>query len=265
MNRGPGEKIASGWLRAINAVAGTSDNLCAMGASVAIVNHLYTELTVGQSVSDTHVFSARDVELMSALSGMPAEGQGWNGVVLAFVVGERFPGPGSVPLALELSVLKPLAIGTTIVTTLTVREKRPPDVVVLDIIANDRDSGEPVFGGVMTVRAPAEKLCLSCDDLPDVRVHEHLRHRQLISRCAGLKPALTAVVHPCDASSLAAAVEAAREGLIIPVLVGPEAKIRAVAAAERLDINAFRLASFRIATLQRRRPWRWRAGEKLKP
>jgi phosphotransacetylase len=36
-------------------------------------------------------------------------------------------------------------------------------------------------------------------------------------------------------------VEAAREGLIIPILVGPEAKIRAVAGSEKLDISAFRL------------------------
>ena len=115
--------------------------------------------------------------------------------------------------------------------------------MVLEIATCNSDSGELVCSGVATVKAPAEKLCLSCADLPDISVHEHLRHSQLIGRCAGLKPALTAVVHPCDLSSLTAAVEAAREGLIVPVLVGPEAKIRAVAAAEKLDISAFRLVS----------------------
>ncbi|MGZ5926644.1 MAG: bifunctional enoyl-CoA hydratase/phosphate acetyltransferase, partial [Rhizomicrobium sp.] len=72
---------------------------------------------------------------------------------------------------------------------------------------------------------------------------DHARHAALIRRCAGLKPAVTAVVHPCDAPSLAAAVEAAREMLIIPVLVGPEAKIRAAAEAAQLDISGFRLLS----------------------
>ncbi|HEY8255790.1 MAG TPA: bifunctional enoyl-CoA hydratase/phosphate acetyltransferase, partial [Rhizomicrobium sp.] len=45
------------------------------------------------------------------------------------------------------------------------------------------------------------------------------------------------------APSLTAAVEAAREKLIVPVLVGPEAKIRGAAEAARLDISAFRLLS----------------------
>lgn len=72
---------------------------------------------------------------------------------------------------------------------------------------------------------------------------EHTRYAALMRRCAGLKPAVTAVVHPCDAPSLAAAVDAAREKLIVPVLVGPEAKIRGAAEAARLDISAFRLLS----------------------
>ena len=69
------------------------------------------------------------------------------------------------------------------------------------------------------------------------------RHANILARCAGLKPALMAVVHPCDAPSLSAAVEAANAGLIVPVLVGPEEKIRAVAASAALDIAKFRLVS----------------------
>ena len=69
------------------------------------------------------------------------------------------------------------------------------------------------------------------------------RHASILARCAGLKPALTAVVHPCDAPSLSAAVEAANAGLIVPVLMGPEEKIRAVAASAALDIAKFRLVS----------------------
>src|SRR5580698_5106671 len=69
------------------------------------------------------------------------------------------------------------------------------------------------------------------------------RHAAILARATGLKPALTAVVHPCDAPSLSAAVEAANAGLIVPVLVGPEAKIRAVAADSGLDISKYRLVS----------------------
>jgi phosphate acetyltransferase/phosphate butyryltransferase len=49
------------------------------------------------------------------------------------------------------------------------------------------------------------------------------------------------VVHPVDRNALLGAVEAAQAGLIIPILVGPEAKIRSVAQAEGLDLSAYRL------------------------
>jgi phosphotransacetylase len=69
----------------------------------------------------------------------------------------------------------------------------------------------------------------------------HRLFRQLMARCAGLAPLPTAVVHPCDAPSLAGAVEAAAAGLITPILVGPEAKIRAAAAQAVLDISGCRI------------------------
>ncbi len=63
----------------------------------------------------------------------------------------------------------------------------------------------------------------------------------LLARCAGLPPVPTAVAHPCDEASLSAAADAAAQGLIAPILVGPEAKIRAAAQAAGVDISAFRL------------------------
>lgn len=63
----------------------------------------------------------------------------------------------------------------------------------------------------------------------------------LHAKCEDLPPMPTAVAHPCDAVSLGGAVDAAREGLLEPILVGPEHKIRRVAEAEGLDIAPFRL------------------------
>jgi phosphate acetyltransferase len=54
---------------------------------------------------------------------------------------------------------------------------------------------------------------------------------------------LCAVVHPCDRDSLLSPVEAARRGLIVPVLVGPEGKIREVARAEGVDLGHYRVVS----------------------
>ena len=64
---------------------------------------------------------------------------------------------------------------------------------------------------------------------------------ELLARCSDLPPMPTAVAHPCDAASLSGAVEAAEKGLLAPVLVGPEHRIKAVAEAEGLDISPYKL------------------------
>jgi phosphate acetyltransferase len=68
-------------------------------------------------------------------------------------------------------------------------------------------------------------------------------HRKLVEMTLGLAPIRTAVVHPVDTVSLLGALEAAREMLIVPVLVGPEAKIRAAATQAQLDISPYELIS----------------------
>jgi phosphotransacetylase len=60
-------------------------------------------------------------------------------------------------------------------------------------------------------------------------------------RATGFSPLPTAIVHPCDADALNAAVAAAKAGLIEPVLVGPPHKIHAAAAAAGIDIRRLRL------------------------
>ena len=67
------------------------------------------------------------------------------------------------------------------------------------------------------------------------------KYEQLLTRCRSLEPVPTAVAHPCEASALAGALEAGEKGLIIPILVGPEGKIREIAAREGLDLGRTRI------------------------
>ena len=69
--------------------------------------------------------------------------------------------------------------------------------------------------------------------------HTHKKYQLLIERCRSLPPTPTAVAHPCDRSSLEGALDAARLGLIKPTLVGPAARIAAVAAECQLDISPY--------------------------
>jgi phosphate acetyltransferase len=49
----------------------------------------------------------------------------------------------------------------------------------------------------------------------------HAKYQKLLDFCKALPPTPTAVAHPCDESSLRGAVDAAKLGLIAPILVGP--------------------------------------------
>ncbi len=67
------------------------------------------------------------------------------------------------------------------------------------------------------------------------------KYEQLLEKCKRMEPVPTAVAHPCEASALAGAVEAAEHGLIIPILVGPAAKIAAIAKASGIDLGKFQV------------------------
>jgi phosphate acetyltransferase len=69
----------------------------------------------------------------------------------------------------------------------------------------------------------------------------HSKYERLIARAKQVPAATTIVVHPCEETALRGPVEAAQAGIIVPILVGPAAKIAAVAREHRLDIGRFEI------------------------
>jgi phosphate acetyltransferase len=70
---------------------------------------------------------------------------------------------------------------------------------------------------------------------------KHDKYERLLEVAKTLAPVATAVAHPCDESSLAAAVDAAKMGLIAPILVGPKARIHAAAQKAGAKISAYEI------------------------
>jgi phosphate acetyltransferase len=71
--------------------------------------------------------------------------------------------------------------------------------------------------------------------------HSPSKYDRLIAAAQAVPPAPTIVVHPCDETSLRGAVDSAAAGIIRPVLVGPEKKIRETASKFGLDISGFEI------------------------
>jgi phosphotransacetylase len=67
------------------------------------------------------------------------------------------------------------------------------------------------------------------------------KYSELLKKCQRLSPVTCVVAYPCDHDSLLGPIEAAKLGLIDPILVGPEDKIRAVAKAEGVDLSPYRI------------------------
>ena len=67
----------------------------------------------------------------------------------------------------------------------------------------------------------------------------HEKYDRLIAKAREIPAVATAVVHPCDETSLKGALEAAADGMIVPTLVGPERKIRVTAQKIGMDLAGF--------------------------
>ncbi len=226
-----------------------------------IENRTFDEIVVGQSASISRTLQQEDIELFALVSGdvnpahldeafaandmfrkIIAHGM-WGGGLISSVLGTELPGPGTIYLSQSLKFRRPVGVGDTITSTVTVVEKRPDHhIVVLDCVCVNQN-GEQVITGQAEVRAPTEKVSRPRMLLPEVRLTRHDRYRQLMDQASGGEPVPTAIAHPCSVAALSAAVEAAQAGLIAPILVGPEAKIRATAAEAGIDIAPFRLVA----------------------
>jgi phosphate acetyltransferase/phosphate butyryltransferase len=168
----------------------------------------------------------------------------WGGALISTVLGTQLPGPGAIYLGQSLKFRRPVSLGDTITVTVRVTEKtEEKNRISLDCQATNQ-KGEVVISGTAEVIAPTEKISRERITLPEIRLLEKGRqYRQLIAHTRGLAPIRTAVVHPVDALSLLAAIEAAKAGLITPVLIGPESKIRAAAQQAGLDLSPYEMVN----------------------
>ncbi len=218
------------------------------------INQTYDEIAVGATLTVTRRLSRADLEALTLVSGdldpfhleatAPAaelivEAVGAEALVSG-MLNRRLPGPGTRILAQNLSFAGDLTVGDELAGTVTAIEKRPDGhQIVFD--CKVRRGDETLVTGTITVAAPTARLRYSNIATPEVILRRNDGFAPLFARCRGLAPVPCGIVHPCDRDALLGPIEAAKRGLITPVLVGPATKIRAVAAAEGVDLTPYRI------------------------
>ncbi len=228
-----------------------------------LVNKTYDEIHVGDSSTLQRTLKPEDVKIFAVMTGdvnpavidpgfaesgmfreVIAHGM-WSGSLISTVLGTQFPGPGTILVDQSLHFSRPVTIGDTITITVTAKQKFDHNKHILfDCVCTNQD-GLQVLRGTAEVLAPTDKIeRLQQVNLPEIRIDDkHDRLSRLMERVKGWPPVEVAVAHPCDRESLRGPVLAYQAGIIEPILVGPEDKIRAVAEENGLDISGIRVVN----------------------
>ena len=219
-------------------------------------NVTYNELAVGQTARLLRTVTLEDIQAFAAVSGdinpahlnaEYADATMFHGVIahgmlgaalISALFGTQFPGPGTIYLGQELKFTKPVRVGDTLTVLATVSEKDDEkERVKMDCLVTNQ-KGEVVLKGEAKLLPPTQKVRVPKVNAPQIQLFDpEARLKELLARAAGLEAVRCAVVHPCDAGSLSGAMDAAAHGLIVPVLIGPEGRIRRAAEEAGIDLG----------------------------
>jgi phosphate acetyltransferase len=224
-----------------------------------ITNKTYDEIKIGDSATLTRTLTKQDIQLFATVTGdmNPAHldetyaktdifqqivGHGmWTASMFSVLLGMQLPGPGTLYLGQTLKFLKPVHLGDAITASVKAIKKddKHKHITFETLCANEK--GEHVLEGEALVLAPSEKISWDALPLPQVQIKTpaHNYEQWLMDKASGLKPLKVAVVHPVDIYSLSGAVEAAKAGIIEPILIGPEDKIRKTAEDAHIDLDSY--------------------------
>lgn len=217
-------------------------------------NHTFDELAVGDSASLERQLTQEDIQLFAVMSGdvnpahldaeyaaatqfhgVIAHGM-WGGALISALLGTQLPGPGTVYLGQTLHFRAPVRVGDRLTVTVTVSAKDEARRRVTLACRCVNQDGQAVIDGEASVLAPTEKIERPATMLPEVRLRTDGGLRRLLQHVQPIGPIRVAVVHPCDVLSLAGALDARAAGLIVPLLVGPRARLEAVALEAGLSL-----------------------------
>ncbi len=183
----------------------------------------------------THQVTAAELAPIAALLGTadPALSSRAAATLMTRLLVTRFPGPGTRLRREDFRFAGCLGEGDVVELAVEVAGASPDGSLELRCTVR-LAGGATILEGLAEVVPPAAPS-VAIEDTPFGTAPRRMI-ALLLERCRGRPPVPTAVAHPCDVASLEGALLAARHGLVAPILVGPEARIRAAAEAGGLDL-----------------------------
>jgi phosphate acetyltransferase len=224
-------------------------------------NMTFDEIEVGASATFSHTLAQPTIELLALVSGdvdpFHIQPEGSPGsltdsntidgaaavALISLAIGTKLPGPGMHIRKQALTFQGTVSTGDTLTATVVATEKiEENSEVVLDCRCTNQDGFELVRGNV-TVAAPRLSITYSDVARPQITLRRGDAFIKLLRACEKIPAVTCAIAHPCDRDSLLGPIEAAERGIIQPILVGPEDRIREVAKAAGIDISPYRIVS----------------------
>jgi phosphate acetyltransferase len=220
-----------------------------------IESKTYDEISIGDSAGTEHVLTQNDAMAFASISGLdsvllteelieraggipPAGPNMWCASLISGIFSMQIPGPGCTLTRESLTFHNRIRVGDRILVSVRVVAKSPETRTVHFECHAVNGEGSEVFSGTADLIPPMQKLRWDTIPVPNLTVHDpYHRYRGLIARANTRPPVKTAIAWPCDEVSLGGCMQAFKDMLIIPVLVGSEAIIRAVAEGLELDLT----------------------------
>lgn len=216
-----------------------------------LTNKVFDQLKIGDRAELTRTVTPDDIHAFAAVSGdnnpahmdpdfaakgpfggIVAHGM-WTAGLISALLGTRLPGPGTIYLGQEIQFRRPVMPGDTVTATVEVAELGDKNRVRLSTICTNQ-RGEKVLVGAANVIAPTEPVSWNP---AMVSVAPTGRYQAFVDQARAAPMIAAGIVHPCSKAAILGAVEIRDEGLMQPILIGPEAKIRASAEAAGISLD----------------------------
>jgi len=227
-----------------------------------IENRPFDTLQVGEEVRLVHTLTPEDFSLLATQAATIGAGvvdptvaatrafsadaaqSGWASALMSALIAGRLPGAGSKLVRQTVEIFVAARPGDVMTISAKVTAKAPEGRRVTIEARATNQHGDLVMAASAEIVAPKKTIVAEPrEEFVEQMREKGRRYQMLIEATREMKPLKTAVVHPVDEASLIGAVEAAREDLMEPVLVGPERKIRHAAEMYKIDIDGYQIVS----------------------